>query len=122
MYKVRNPLALAIVALLPAVAWSQDAPISGKEIQDTWAGKELVATGVNGARLFMRLEADGKASVSSASMSDTGTWRAHESGYCATWSRIRAGEERCFTVLKSGGNFKILNPDGSLSGVISSIR
>jgi hypothetical protein len=46
----------------------------------------------------------------------------HEKGYCATWVKIRAGEERCFTVFRSGSNFKVLNPDGSVSGFINAVR
>jgi len=123
---MRNPLsrtgALAIMALLPFAALGQDAPMTGQQIQDTWAGKDLVGNAASGARLLMRLEKDGTATVAAGNMSDTGTWRPHESGYCATWVKIRKGEERCFTVIQSGSSYKVLNPDGSASGSITAIR
>jgi hypothetical protein len=110
------------LAALPMLSWGEDVPLSGQEVQQAWAGKELVGAGVNGARIFLRLELDGKASFSSGNFSDSGTWRLHEKGYCATWQKIRSGEERCFTVLRSGSSFKVLNPDGSVSGTISAVR
>jgi hypothetical protein len=70
----------------------------------------------------MRMEADGKASLTAGNTSDNGTWRISENGYCTTWKTIRAGQERCFTVVRSGNAFEVMNPDGSLSGQFTSIR
>ena len=104
------------------VAHAQDGPVSAKEIQDTWVGRDLTGMTASGHRASMRLEPDGKASVSAGSVNDTGVWRLSEGGYCTTWRTIRAGQERCFTVLRSGNAFKVMNPDGSLSGQFNAIR
>jgi hypothetical protein len=119
---------LAIAALCVAafahvtLAHAQDGPVSGKEIQDTWVGKNLTGTTANGARASLRLEPDGKATVSAGNTSDMGTWRISENGYCTTWTTIRAGQERCFTVVRAGTSFNVLNPDGSLSGQFTSVK
>ena len=113
---------VVLLAIGSASAWSQDKPMTGQEIQDQWAGRELVGNATTGARLFLRLEKDGTATVAAGNLNDTGTWRTHDNGYCATWVKIRAGEERCFTVIKSGSTYKVLNPDGSVSGIIHAVK
>jgi len=121
--RLRHVCATALSAIFfacPAIA--QDGPVTGKEIQDTWVGKELVGTTAGGAKVYMKLEANGKASVTAGSTNDTGTWRAADQGYCTTWSTIRAGQERCFSVSRSGGTIKVSNPDGSLSGYFTSMK
>ena len=114
--------AVSLLVIPFSSSLAQEAPVSAKEIQDSWVGKDLTGTTASGARAAMRLEADGKASVSAGNANDTGTWRLSENGYCTTWKTIRAGQERCFTVVKAGELFKVLNPDGSLSGQFSSIK
>jgi hypothetical protein len=115
-------LAPAVGMLLIGQVLAQDGPVTGKEIQEAWSGKELIGTTASGSKVFMKLEADGKASVTAGSTNDIGTWRTVESGYCTTWQTIRAGQERCFAVTRSGSTFKITNSDGSLSGYFTSIK
>lgn len=115
-------VAVSLFAGHVSCALAQDGPVSAKEIQDTWVGKELTGTTANGAKATMRLEPDGRASVSAGNTSDTGTWRMSEGGYCTTWKTIRAGQERCFTVVRAGAAFKVMNPDGSLSGQFNAIK
>ncbi|MCW5658471.1 MAG: hypothetical protein KIT60_12270 [Burkholderiaceae bacterium] len=114
--------ALALIAVPHGSALAQDGPIPAKEIQDTWVGKDLSGTTTSGAKASMRLEPDGKASVSAGSTSDTGTWRLSENGYCTTWKTIRSGQERCFTVIRAGASFRVMNPDGSLSGQFNAVK
>ena len=45
-----------------------------------------------------------------------------ENGYCTTWKKIRAGQERCFTARRNGTNITMLNPDGSVSGTFTDIK
>jgi hypothetical protein len=104
------------------MAVAQDMSVSAKEIQETWIGKELIGTTASGAKAWLRLEPGGAASVTAGTTSDTGTWRLSDTGYCTTWITIRAGQERCFTVTKSGSTFRVNNPDGSLSGYFTSIK
>lgn len=106
---------------LPGVL-AQEGTVSAKELQETWVGKELTGTTAAGAKASMRLEPDGKATISAGNTIDSGTWRISESGYCTTWKTIRAGQERCFTVVRTGSTFKVMNPDGSLSGQFTAIK
>jgi len=115
-------LPVAVCVWFVAPTFAQDQFVTGKEIQDTWVGKALVGTTANGAAVTMRLAADGSASLSVGSTSDSGTWRATEQGYCTTWKNIRSGQERCFTVKRAGTKATVFNPDGSVSGQFSDIR
>ncbi len=96
--------------------------MTGAQITEAWAGKEVMGTAANASRVFLRLEADGKASVQSGNLSDTGTWRSTDNGYCTTWARIRNGQETCFTVVRQGGRFLVINPDGSNGALITHVR
>jgi len=117
-------IALLVVLLTSLLggAKAQDGPVTGKEIQEKWTGKELSGTSANGAKAYMKFEADGKVSITAGSFNDTGTWRPWDSGYCTTWVTIRAGQERCFTVTRKGSALKVANPDGSLSGYFNDIK
>jgi len=115
-------VALVVAVSATTVAFAQDVSVSAKEIQETWIGKELIGTTASGSRAWLRLEPGGAASVTAGTTSDTGTWRLSDTGYCTTWKTIRAGQERCFTVTKSGSTFRVNNPDGSLSGFFTSIK
>ncbi len=106
----------------PLIALAQDGPVPPKEIQETWVGKDLTGTTVAGAPVLMRLVSDGKASIKAGATSDVGTWRLSDRGYCTTWQVIRPGQERCFTVVRSGATFNIANPDGSVGGSFTSIK
>lgn len=114
--------ALSLFAAHLTCALAQDGPVSAKEIQDSWVAKDLTGSTASGARASMRLEADGKASISAGNTNDVGTWRVSENGYCTTWKSIRAGQERCFTVVRAGSAFRVMNPDGSLSGQFTAIK
>jgi hypothetical protein len=111
---------LLATASIPAHA--QELPVTPKEIQDNWVGKNLVGTTANGTPATVKLQSDGAASLAAGSTYDTGTWRLSEQGYCTTWNRIRAGQERCFTVRRIGTTMSVFNPDGSLSGQFTEIK
>ena len=112
----------ALFLLLGSVASAQDQPVTAKEIQETWVGKVLAGTAANGAAVTMAMQADGSASLTAGSTSDSGTWRVLENGYCTTWKKIRAGQERCYSASRSGAKVTVLNPDGSVSGYFTDIR
>jgi len=114
--------AAAMLALHVSPVGAQDGPVSAKEIQETWVGKDLIGTTAAGASAKVRLESNGTASLSAGRTNDTGTWRVANNGYCTTWNTIRAGQERCFTVSRTGSDFKVFNPDGSHSGTFTSIK
>lgn len=93
-------LSAAVLALLHSSTHAQDGPVSPKEIQETWVGAELTGTTASGASASLKLGRDGTAAVSAGNTRDAGTWRASETGYCTTWNTIRAGQERCFTLVR----------------------
>lgn len=121
MRLVANALLALLLAAL-ATAHAQDGPVSGQEIVEKWSGKELSGTSASGTKAYTTFGAGGKISISAGGFSDTGTWRPWEGGNCATWVTIRAGQERCFTVTRSGSTYKVTNPDGSLVGYFTGMR
>ena len=110
-----------LVASLLAVAFAvqaQETPVTPAEIKATWIGKKVFARGANGSMLDLHMNVDGSAAVAIGNFSDTGTWKLSDSGYCATWKRIREGREACFTVVRRGNSVYILNADKSVSGEV----
>ncbi len=106
-------------------ARAQDVALTPQEIQAAWVAKTVVGTlaagSLAGKSIDFNLNPDGSATLAGA-LSDSGTWRLSEQGYCVTWKRIRAGQERCFTVVRKGAEQQVLNPDGSVSTTITQIR
>ena len=96
-------------------AQAQDQTVSGEQIKATWAGKKVFARSAKGGLIDFHLKAAGTSQLSVGKMVDSGTWRPTETGYCAQWKKIRAGEEACFHVVNRDGKLLVLNTDGSLS-------
>jgi hypothetical protein len=82
------------------------------QIQSLLVGKKVVAQIGNGPMLDFQMNAD-LTTTTSAAGGDVGKWRLSDDGYCITWKKIRAGNERCFKVSKMGFGYFIINPDGS---------
>lgn len=94
-------------ALLFAAAPAQTQTQSGKQIFQSWLGRTLdyeLADGRKGVSIYAT---DGTAKASGA-VSDTGKWRVTDDGYCVTWTRIRGGSERCFTITPWGSSFLLV--------------
>lgn len=106
-------------------AMAQDVTLTPQEIKESWVGKTVVGTlaagSLAGKSIDFNLNPDGSAILAGA-LSDSGTWRLSEQGYCITWKKIRTGQERCFTVVRKGAEQQVFNPDGSLSTTITQIR
>lgn len=114
-----SPLKHLVAAMLAgalAGVQAQDVPVSTNEIQETWVNKTLSGRTANGGPVSMQLRPDGTGKLVVATIPYQGTWRISDSGYCTAWSGIRSGQERCFTVKRSGTEFVVFNPDGSESG------
>ena len=115
---------LSTLAICPAVR-AQDAAISPQEIKATWSDKTVVGTiqggQLSGKTIEIHMKSDGTTDIGGA-IADTGSWRLSDSGYCATWKKIRAGQERCFTVIRKGAELHVFNPDGSINTVVTQIR
>lgn len=107
-------IALLAGACLPSAAQPADVLWAPEQIRAQWVGKKVFGRASNGQAVELQLAADGTATVSAGTLQDSGTWRLNESGYCATWKVIRAGQERCFTVADRSGTLYILNPDRSV--------
>ena len=120
MRRAAGAVATLLVLLPAGAAHAQSAPVAPAEIRDKWTGRTLQGRTPGGAAVSMTFGADGKAALAGAA-TDAGTWRVSESGYCTTWNRIRAGQERCFTVRRAGGRIEVFNPDGSLSGTFDDL-
>jgi hypothetical protein len=119
---LRTLAAACLLASVSGAGLAQEAPVTPKEIEDTWVGKTLVGTTAAGAPATLKLLSGGAAEVSAGSTTDIGTWRLSDSGYCTTWRTIRAGQERCFTARRAGTKITVQNPDGTLSGTFTEIR
>ena len=108
-----------IVALsVQGIASAQDALMTPEEIKTQWVGKKIFARSPTAGLMDFAMRVDGSADMSSSNLADTGTWRLSPDGYCATWKKIRNGQERCFTVVKRGAVATVLNPDKSVSAEI----
>jgi hypothetical protein len=118
----RKYAALCLLACVAGTGLAQEAPVTAKEIEDTWVGRTLIGTTARGAPATLKLMPGGTAAVSAGSTTDIGTWRLSDGGYCTTWRTIRAGQERCFTVRRAGTKITVQNPDGTQSGTITEIR
>lgn len=113
--------AIAVLGVLPVIAFGQT--LGPKEIQEAWVGKTLNGTTGAGRSFVMKFSPDGTIEISGDAANDTGTWRLSDNGYCATWKQIRAGTERCFTVLRYGnGEMRVNNPDGSVAAHVQKIE
>ena len=115
---------LASVLLAGTVfgASAQEEIVSVKEIQATWIGKTLTGQLPNGGPVSMQLRPDGTGKLVVSAIPYQGVWRLSESGYCTAWSGIRAGQERCFTVKRSGSAFVVINPEGTEGGRFTAIE
>jgi hypothetical protein len=114
--------ALGIVAgATLAQAQAQDTRLSPEEIKSSWVGKKVLAQTMKGAQIEMRLVADGTATLGGG-FTDSGTWRLNDTGYCATWQKIRGGKEACLTVVRRGDKMFVLNADGSMNTEILKVE
>ena len=110
----------AALAALPAAA--QDPTFGGDELKQAWTDKELMGRSRNGLTFHISFIAGGGATFSSANRSDTGEWRAVDTGYCTKWQRIREGKEGCFVVRRNDSNYIAYNENGSESGRIHNVH
>lgn len=115
---LRNFLPILLTAALTfaagGVVHAQDQAMTGEQIKSGWAGKKVSGRSTTGGPVDLYIKADGTAQVSVGNTTDSGTWRPTETGYCAKWQKIRAGEERCFNVVNRAGKVLVLNADGSI--------
>jgi hypothetical protein len=117
--------AIAIVCGLAAVsagAAAQDQAMTPDEIKSSWIGKKVFARSAAGGLVDFSMLSDGSATVAVGNTTDTGTWRLTPTGYCATWQKLRGGQESCFTVVRRGADTFVLNADGSVNTQILRVQ
>jgi hypothetical protein len=123
--KLAHAVILSSLLVLGMPVRSQEGPVSPRDIKLTWIDKTVVGTLAAGPSagksIEMAMKSDGTVAINGA-VTDVGTWRLSDQGYCATWKKIRAGQERCFTVIRKGNYQEVKNLDGSLSATITEIR
>jgi uncharacterized membrane protein len=111
--------AVALVAVVQATGvQAQDEIWTGEQIRAAWSGKKIFSRSPTAGLVEVRFNADGTAHVSAGGGSDSGTWRVTDKGYCLKWKQMRAGEERCFGVVKRGDKVLTLGPDGAVTSEV----
>lgn len=115
MATVRQILS-SIALLAPVLVSAQERALTPDDVKATWVGKVVIGSTTAGAPVELRLQADGTASVVAGTTVDSGTWRPSENGFCTTWKKIRANQERCFSGVIQDSGVSIFNPDGSAAG------
>lgn len=108
----------AALGLIALHAVAQDIQLAPEEVRTTITNKKLFTRVASGGLVDVSFLADGSATVSTPTVNDSGNWRLTETGYCATWKRLRDGKEGCFTMVRRGGSLFVLNLDGTLSAQI----
>jgi len=119
--EVKYAVAFAALAVVASSTLAQDARLSPEEIKAAWVGKKVVAQTVKGVAIEMRLAPDGTATLGGG-FTDAGHWRLTDTGYCATWRKIRGGKEGCLTVVRRGDKTFVLNADGSTNSEILKVE
>ena len=92
-------------------------PLSQSELQALYARPRTIqGTSAAGDRVTGSYTPEGMAKLQWSNGGAEGSWRIKDGKFCTTYSTLRGGEERCFTVYKTGDNeYKSFNPDSSLN-------
>ena len=123
MLKPKAGIAAVVVFALFGMTASvaQDSLMTPNEIKAAWVDKKVFSRSPTGGLFDFFLFSNGSAEVAGSSWHDSGTWRLSDNGYCTTWKKIRAGVERCFTVVKKGSTVVVFNPDNSVAAEVLKI-
>jgi hypothetical protein len=93
-------------------------PMTQKDLEQRFSrpvnARFEAATGVAGTVAYTP---DGSARLDAPNISDTGKWRINNGKACVTWTKIRQGQEGCFTLYKTGPKeYTSFASDGSYNG------
>ena len=108
---VRNLVALVAISLVSAQAAAAGV-LSPDDITATFGtGKPFASSSPAGARFFLILYPDGKASRTpkGSKIATVGKWRVSDAGYCSTWG---SGNENCYTIEKGDKTYTIRDSTG----------
>jgi hypothetical protein len=68
------------------------------------------------------VNADGTATITGG-LEDSGRWRLSEDGFCTSWTKMREGGERCYTLDRTeNGMYRAYKPNGELAITILEVR
>jgi len=92
-------------------------PQTQKELEERFSKPVKLRIDNNvGGRSTVTYMADGTGRVEWQGGGDTGKWRVKDGKICVTWTKLRDGQEGCFTSFKTGPkDYMSFNPDGSLN-------
>ena len=121
MTTIRHHLA-CIALLTPLLASAQERALTPDDISATWVNQAAIGTTTTGTPVELRLQADGAASMVVGATVYSGTWQLFEKGFCTTWKKIRANQERCYSGVVKDSVVTIFNPDGSPAGKYTEFR
>ena len=98
-------------------------PQTQKELEDRFSKPVKLRFDNNvGGRSTVAYMPDGTGRVEWTGGGDTGRWRVKDGKICVTWTKVRDGQEGCFTSYKTGPkDYMSFNPDGSLNGMATEI-
>jgi hypothetical protein len=84
-----------------------EAALKGKTFKDD-DGNGNVGTLTYGADMTLRFEGN----TGPLAGGDSGTYRFAEGGYCSKWTKLRKGDEWCFTASRRADGFQLWTKDG----------
>ena len=99
---------LAGLLLLGGPAFAQDDGLAdGNNAFRKWIDKPVTfddagSGGGGGGSSTMRFAADGSV-TREGGVSDVGSWRHHELGFCTTWKKTADGQEKCYSIGTTSG-------------------
>src|SRR5262245_12765816 len=90
-------------------------PLSQKQLEERYSRPVKIAFhSAGGVRGTGTYTPDGTARLDSSNFSDTGVWRIKDGKFCGKYTRIRNGQENCFTFYKTGAKeYMSFDADGS---------
>ncbi len=101
--RARAVCASAIIFAVVGLAGCDDY-LEAADVETLLSGNTVRGTSGDGRAYFVYFAPDGANLMQTADgFVDEGRWRVTSEGrYCGKWSKVRAGEERCFDVRKGG--------------------
>jgi hypothetical protein len=96
-------------------------PLRQSELEALYARTRTIrGTSADGLAVRGTYTQEGGATLDWGRGSDEGSWRISGGKFCTRYRVIRNGEERCFTVYKTGENeYQSFFPDGTFNGTAS---
>lgn len=123
-YAIAALFAVAPVALMPAAALAQGAPLSGSEIRSTVAGKRVYLSTPFGGEFPLYYKSNGTVDGSGKALglgrymrpTDSGKWWISGNQLCQQWTSWYDGKTFCFTLASGKGERLYWTRDDGLSG------